>query len=243
MHRINLVIPCYNEEAKIGSVLESFLRVAFIDRIIVVDDGSTDSSASIVSRYPVTLLRNRINKGAGYSIVRGLRYSYDLANTTYTAIADADGQHTVEDLVALCHNISENKELIVYAYRQCDRFTPISKRIGGIFARLAMILLYGVYIKDPYCGLRIFSNELIPFMSFRDRFEWCADCSVLIQRNIANARGVPVVAHYSDYSLSKGLTLKQGLTLFIKLLKSRITYYDNQNTRRYPPLISYDRRS
>lgn len=232
--RTNVVIPCYNESSKIERVLKFVLELDFVDKVIVVDDFSSDKSVEIIEKYPVILLKNSQNKGAGYSIVRGLKHSYSLGNANFTITVDADGQHQKEDIETVYNSVKniENKVLLIHAYRVQDKNTPIQKRISNILAYLAVLLIYQVNVRDPYCGLRMYHNSIIPEISFRNRFEWCADCAVLINSLKKHSLGVPVNAHYSDYSLSKGLNLSQGFRLFFRLLKSRF------NTKSYEENIS-----
>lgn len=221
--KINVVIPCYNEASKIGDVLKSVLELDFIGKVIVVDDFSADNSVEIIKKYPVILLKNPQNKGAGYSIVRGLKHSYSLGNANFTITVDADGQHKKEDIETLYNSVRgiDNKILLIHAYRVQDKSTPIQKRISNLLAHIAVLLIYQVNVKDPYCGLRMYHNSIIPEISFRNRFEWCADCAVLINSLKRQSLAIPVKAHYSNYSLSKGLNLSQGFRLFFRLLKSR----------------------
>ena len=217
----NIVIPCYNEENTIGSVLESFMDIG-VNKIIVVNDSSKDNSKSIIQKYPVILLENKKNRGYGYSLIKGLQHSYSRGDSKYTIIADADLQHSRADLEKLIKCAIKKQPGIVYAIRQQDKDTPLSKRLTNMFARIAMFILYGINMKDPFCGLKIFGNDLIPSIQLSDRFECGADSAMFIYQNRDIAEPVKVEARYSDYSLSKGQKLFSGFNVFYKLFVSRI---------------------
>jgi len=71
--KIVAIVPAYNEAPNIGQVLDVLVNTPVINEIVVVDDGSTDNLAQIVSQYPgVTLLVNKLNRGKAYSMERGV---------------------------------------------------------------------------------------------------------------------------------------------------------------------------
>src|SRR4030042_3249992 len=142
----NIVIPCYNEEMTIAKVLKIFLTIG-VNKIIVVDDGSTDKSREIINKFPVILLINKRNKGYGYSLLKGLHYSYSRTKASYTIIADADNQHRKNDLVKLINKAIETRPGIVYGVRNQNNNTPVSKRITNFLARIAVFILYGQFFK------------------------------------------------------------------------------------------------
>ena len=91
-----VIIPVYNEEAAIGATLDALVAhgVAQSAEIVVVDDGSTDGTAEVVRKYPVTLLRHPVNMGYGASLKTGIRH----AGAEYVITMDSDGQHSPADL-------------------------------------------------------------------------------------------------------------------------------------------------
>jgi len=67
-----LIIPAYNEEKQISEVLKAALGAKLIDKIIVINDGSKDKTAEIISRYPVTLINHKKNHGKGAALQSGI---------------------------------------------------------------------------------------------------------------------------------------------------------------------------
>lgn len=78
MTKIGAVIPAYNEAPRVGSVLKSVTRMAFFDKIVVVDDGSTDNTSAIVEKYSVELIRLEHNMGKGAALGKGLKFLNDM---------------------------------------------------------------------------------------------------------------------------------------------------------------------
>ena len=73
--RISAIIPAYNESERIGAVLEVLTTYENFKEVIVIDDGSTDDTGEIAKKYPVKYIKNKTNKGKGYSMDRGVKIS------------------------------------------------------------------------------------------------------------------------------------------------------------------------
>jgi len=222
---INVVIPVFNEEKTVGKVISELITKSWINKIIVVDDDSTDSSATIIKKFPVIYLKNKTNKGAGYSTLRGLRFSQQMKEVCWTATVDADRQHTYSDLFTLYKALVNNqtKALILHAVRRLNnKNVPFLKKVTTKLAWKSLILLYGSIIEDPFCGLNIYSHSVIPTLNFSKGYDWPINLLVLFQQIQNNVILTKVPAHYSKYSLSKGMTFKTSLVVFGKIIVNRI---------------------
>lgn len=226
---IAIVIPCFNEEHSITSVLKDLAALG-INNIIAIDDYSTDNTLAILheaqNKYNnLTVLHNTQNRGAGFSIMKGLRYAKNNTTAKYVITMDADGQHIIEDIEKIIQATIQNKHDIIYGVRNFHTNIPLTKKISNFLARLTLIILYQNTIQDPYCGLRAFNRQFIDKLKFRNRFEWCVDCAQAIRHCHTKALSVPIKAHYTEYSQNKqsnSLNLKTGSMLFLKLVKDRI---------------------
>ncbi len=92
--KITAIVPAYNEAERIGSVLDVLTKYPKFKEIIVVDDGSIDNTAKVVKKYNVRYVRNKVNKGKGYSMDVGVK----LAKGDVIFFSDAD-------VIGLTHNI------------------------------------------------------------------------------------------------------------------------------------------
>lgn len=131
--RLAVIIPVYNEEAAIGTTLDSLVAngITGSAEVVVVDDGSTDRTAEIVRRYPVTLLQHPINKGYGASLKTGIRH----VTADEVIIMDSDGQHSAADIEqihsALRHNPMVIGERAAGAQVQSRKFGKwIIRKVG-----------------------------------------------------------------------------------------------------------------
>jgi len=94
--RISVIIPAYNEEKRIGKVLQRIPE--FVDEVIVVDDGSNDRTSEVARKFGVEVIRLERNEGKGKAMSEGIK----AANGDIIVFMDADGQHRPEEIIKLC---------------------------------------------------------------------------------------------------------------------------------------------
>ena len=99
------VIPCYNEEITIGSMVIRARR--FVDRVLVVDDGSSDDTARTARQAGAIVISHKNNKGKSSGIKTGFRYALD-NGFEYVVTIDGDGQHNPDEIPALLKNVVNN---------------------------------------------------------------------------------------------------------------------------------------
>jgi glycosyltransferase involved in cell wall biosynthesis len=157
--RVIIVIPAYNEAATVGDVLARCLKA--VEEVIVVDDGSTDDTASIARDYPVELLRNDANAGKAASLARGMRRAVELG-ADMVATIDADGQHRPEDLELLLECAAANPGYIVIGSRLHEREAfPLARYIGNRIADFWISWACGYRVHDSQSGFRLYSSSLL----------------------------------------------------------------------------------
>jgi glycosyltransferase involved in cell wall biosynthesis len=167
---LSLVIPAYNEEGAIESVLDD--AKAVLDRIgvpyeiIVVDDASADATATRAESRGVTVLRNVQNGGYGYSLMRGVT----AAQYPTVAIIDADGSYPVEEFARLFEEYRRGFAMVV-GNREGAQYdgTTQMKLLRWAFRTLTQFIV-GRTVPDVNSGMRIFDRAtvlpLFPHMSY-----------------------------------------------------------------------------
>lgn len=161
MSELTLVIPAYNEEAGIGRALEALLPVCEARgwQVIVVNDGSKDSTAEKVSAFLhnpcLSLITHKLNRGYGAALKTGIRH----ATTEYVATMDSDGQHRIEDLLALAEHM-HHYDLLV-GKRGAVFHSPLWRMPGKWVLQRMSVYLMRRPIPDLNSGMRFFRREVL----------------------------------------------------------------------------------
>jgi glycosyltransferase involved in cell wall biosynthesis len=159
------VVPAYNEASTIADVIQALHERAPRFHVLVVDDGSTDSTASAAMLAGARVLRLPFNLGIGGAVQAGFVYARDEAYD-YMAQVDADGQHEPAELRKLIQAMGEEPEVdMVCGSRfltQDYRYpAPISRRTGiHVFAALLSRIVEG-RVSDPTSGFRLYNRRAI----------------------------------------------------------------------------------
>ena len=168
MTTLSVVIPAYNEEGGIQSIMERVLAVreplreVGIDHLelLVVDDGSSDRTAELVRAQPgATLVQHAKNGGYGAALKTG----FAAAQGEWVGFLDADGTYPPEYFPALVKAANEQSADLVIGSRMAgaESQMPITRRIGNlIFARLVNIIS-AANITDSASGMRIFKKSIL----------------------------------------------------------------------------------
>jgi glycosyltransferase involved in cell wall biosynthesis len=157
---LSIIIPAYNEAQSIGSVLSELCAEPALEaaEILVVDDGSTDDTCGQVRLFPrAGLLQHRKNLGYGATISRGVR----ACKGRYVVWFDADGQHRVQDLLAVSRAlITENLDYCI-GVREESSDQTLGRALGKRVLKLAVVVAAGQGVKDFNSGLRGFKRDVI----------------------------------------------------------------------------------
>jgi glycosyltransferase involved in cell wall biosynthesis len=158
--KLSILIPAFNEEAGIGPTLAALLaepRLAGAE-LIVIDDGSSDRTAEIVRAFPgVRLIQHPFNRGYGSAIRTGARASH--GETIFWF--DSDGQHRVEDLLAVADKLIGEQLEYVIGVRGQDSHVDSERKLGKWLLRLAVNFAAGRAVPDFNSGLRGFRRDLL----------------------------------------------------------------------------------
>jgi glycosyltransferase involved in cell wall biosynthesis len=158
---LSIVIPAYNEEGAVESVVLDLIKTLPGCQIIVVDDCSTDNTLSILSsldsKYEnVEVYHHIFNRGYGASLKAGMRK----ANRKFVAWFDSDGEHKSSDLLGMYRVIETQPVAAVIAQRE-NASVNLVRGVGKWLIWLLAIALKIDTQKDLNCGLRIFRKDII----------------------------------------------------------------------------------
>jgi dolichol-phosphate mannosyltransferase len=170
---LSIVIPAYNEERFIGTLLEQIRNVDLTPlgvskQVIVVDDHSRDRTSEIVRGFPeVTLERLAKNGGKGQAVRRGM----ELATGNYLIIQDADLEYDPQDYIPMMRALLEGRADVIYGSRYLSggrhAGQSLAAYLGGRSLSLVGYLTTGTWLTDTVTALKLFPRELLPSLRLR----------------------------------------------------------------------------
>lgn len=213
-----IVIPAYNE----GQVLEETVAKALnvFQHVVVIDDCSTDNSSTIALNAGATVCRHPINLGQGAAIQTGI--SYALTNgAKYIITFDADGQHSIDDALAMLIEIKKGQADVILGSRFLDA-KPIgmskAKRMLLTMATLYTKLTSGLNVTDTHNGLRCFTAQAAKQIRIRhNRMAHASEILNQIGTLDLTYKEVPCTIIYTDYSRAKGQRLSGAFKILYDL--------------------------
>lgn len=182
-----VLIPTYNNEKTLSRILDGVL--SYTPHVIVVNDGSTDSTAAILSGYPqVEVVTFPKNRGKGNTLQEGFRVAR-ARGYTYVLTIDSDGQHFPEDIPTFITAIEQEEvpTLLVGNRDMTVEGVPKKSSFGHKFSNFWFHLETGVKLPDTQSGYRLYPLEVIPRRYFTPKFEF--EIEVLVR---SSWRGVPI---------------------------------------------------
>ena len=153
------VIPCYNEEVAIGSVVLKSKR--HVNTVLVVDDGSNDNTADIARDAGAIVISHEKNLGKSASVKTGFNYALE-NNFDYVVTLDGDGQHNPDEIPPLLDNILNNGHDISIGFRSGQNTEmPNWRRVGKRALDYITSYSNGGFVTDSQCGFRAFNKKAI----------------------------------------------------------------------------------
>lgn len=192
------LVPAYQAEATVGEVVRGL--AASVPRVLVVDDGSTDSTASEAERAGAEVLRLAENGGKGTAIRAGLDRALD-AGATHVAFVDADGQHDPADLPALLAAAESGEDFVIGSRMADPDAIPAYRfRTNEIGSRI-LSRMTGLEIEDAQSGYRVVSSRLLRRLRLTAR-GYIIETEMLLKaaRHLNRFHHVPVKAIYGGPS-------------------------------------------
>jgi dolichyl-phosphate beta-glucosyltransferase len=228
----SVVIPAYNEAQRIGRTIESVckcMKARGIDyEVIVVDDGSTDSTRSLTESYAqdngsIRLISYHPNKGKGYAVRMGMLS----ANSENVLLTDADLATPIEELPKLERACEEGYEVSVGSRALSDSliqgWRPWYRELSGKVFNKVVRLLAVPNIHDTQCGFKLFakgSARKIFSVARLDGFGF--DVEALFLARKLGYRIAEVGVLWANSPSTKVSVLKHTLPMFFEVIKVRV---------------------
>ena len=196
--KVCVLVPTYNNEQTLGKVLSSLL--AFTNQIIVVNDGSTDSTLTVLQQFPqINLVSYPQNKGKGYALRTGFRHAVK-SGYDYAITIDSDGQHFADDLHKFLAKLEDHPAAIIIGARNMDQASvPGKSSFGHKFSNFWYWFETGLTMSDTQSGYRLYPVKLLNNTNFITRkFEFEIEVLVMSAWRGIEITEVPVRVYYAD---------------------------------------------
>lgn len=218
--KVSIIIPVYNEEKTITQIVKRVKALPFEKEIIVVDDGSTDSTREKLKKIKgINTYFHRQNQGKGAAIKTGLKK----ATGGIIITQDADLEYSPEELPKLIEPIKNGEVEVVYGSRFISQKHPFSLfYFGNRFLTHLTSILFLTKISDMETGYKVFKAEVIkPMKIHSNRFDFEPEVTAKILKNKVKLLEIPISYQSRSFKEGKKLTWRDGVVALYKLIRFR----------------------
>lgn len=244
----SIVIPAYNEGARIGPTLERVLEHVrernWNAEILVVNDGSTDATAKIVQEYArqhgnLALIENPGNRGKGYSVRNGMLH----AAGEVVLFSDADLSSPIEEADKLFAALTAGADVAIgsrwlRSELQTER-QPLHRQLFGRIFNLLLRIILGLRYKDTQCGFKACTRRAVGMIFPLQQIErWGFDPEILFLAGKFHLKveEVPVAwAHREGTTIHP---VRDGMRMFVEMLRVRWYSISGKYDTRQPSAVA-----
>ena len=223
--KLSVIIPVYNEKATLNEIISRVERLPLQKEIILVDDGSTDGSREILSRFPpdrATVILQGRNLGKGAAI----RAALPSVTGDVAVIQDADLEYDPSDFFKLLKPIEEGEADVVYG----SRFTGERKNmhflpwVANRVLTLVTNILYNTTLSDMETCYKMFRSEIVKAIPLRSyRFEFEVEITAKLLKRGHKIYEVPISYAGRESYEGKKITWRDGMSALWNLFKYRVS--------------------
>ncbi len=214
-----LVVPLFNEAQVIGDVVRSAREV--FPNVVCVDDGSVDDSAAEAARAGAVVVRHPVNLGQGAALQTGFDYALTDPKMRWVVTFDADGQHQIDDVVAMLDLARAEGLDVVFGSRFLDDRTEagFAKKLVLQMAVAYTNLTTKTRLTDAHNGLRLISRDVVARLDItQNRMAHASELVAQIGAMKVRYAESPVHILYTDYSRAKGQSLWNAVNILVELI-------------------------
>lgn len=233
MLRVTVLIPALNEQATLARVVAAVVATGRAAEIIIIDDGSTDSTPTILRELEqrhaglIRGVRHPARRGKGAAVLSGLA----VATGDLVLIQDADLEYSPDDFPALLAPFENQEVRAVYGSRNLhsNPRSTFAFYWGGRLLSWITNVLYGSNLTDESTGYKVVRAELMRSLALRmDGFEFCSELTGRLLRRGVKIREVPISYRPRSFAHGKKIRWQDGFVAMWVLARIRFS------PRRFP---------
>ena len=221
--RLSVIVPCFNEEETIYTLLIKVLAQELVEKVVVIDDFSTDNSIDQILRITdkrVTLIRHSSNKGKGAAITSGIVFT----TSELVIIQDADLEYDPQDYKSLVIAFDEHGADVVYGSRFLTsgprRAVYYWHRLGNGFLTHLSNAFTNLYLTDMETCYKMMKREVALALNIKEkRFGLEPEITAKISAMRVKVYEVPIGYNSRTYDEGKKITWKDGLSAIRCIIK------------------------
>lgn len=216
------VIPAYNEELTIGSIV--LCAKKHVDKVLVIDDGSRDRTGKLAELAGATVIRHDRNMGKGAALKTAFEYAIG-TKVDILVCLDADGQHDPDDIPKLLQPLLLKRADVVLGSRFIEEGNksnvPKGRRVGQKVLDIVTTAGTKLKVTDTQSGFRAYARRTFDKFSFKER-GICTESEMLIDaiENGMKVLEVPISCQYNIPNPSKEGQYRHGMRVFNFALRS-----------------------
>ncbi len=197
-----ILISAYNSAATLPYVLEELKTFPDLD-ILVVNDGSSDSTGNIAISFGAQVIHHKVNKGKGAALQTGFKYAVR-QDIDFVITLDADRQHPIEQIPNFIQKHNEFPKAVILGKRKRDKNMPWTRKFSNSVSASLISWRIRQRIYDAQCGFRLIPKNYLSWnLSSIKGFIFESEVLITLALNKVKFSFVPIPTLYPDASQSK----------------------------------------
>jgi len=210
--KLSVIVPVYNEEKTISTILNKLIDVRAVKEIIVVDDGSVDKSVAKIKRIKSNKIKliSKKNGGKGSAVRKGL----ESVTGDYVLIQDADLEYDPRDIEALIDPIKRGRVDIVYGSRFLGPHSNLLfwHRLGNHFLNMVINILYNTTLSDMETCYKLMPTKVLKDLKLESNsFDMEPEITCKLLKKGVKIFEVPISYVGRDFDEGKKITWRDGI--------------------------------
>ena len=212
---VSVVVPVYNEEARVRTAIERVLELSFVEEVIVVNDGSTDNSRQVLLEFSdprLIIIEIPENRGKGAALRRG----FAQASGAFVAIHDADLEYDPAEIERLLIPLRDGRADVVYGSRfvgsEEHRVLYYWHNVGNSFLTTFSNMCTNLNLTDMETCTKVFKREVIQSIELtEDRFGFEPEVTAKIAQRRDRVYEVGISYSGRTYAEGKKIDWRDGI--------------------------------